>query len=57
MPPGPGPPHRVGLGRDEGEVAEVEALQSVEEVDDGAPGSLEEVEDHLSIENSETVFF
>lgn len=55
VPPGPGPLHRVGLGRDEREVAEVQAR---EEVDDGAPGSLEEVEDHLcSIGNEKLSLF
>ena len=44
VPPGPRPLHRVGLGRDEREVAEVQAR---EEVDDGAPGALEEVKNHF----------
>ena len=42
----------MGLGRDEREVAQVEAR---EEVDDGAPGSLEEMEDHFFVFRLEKV--
>lgn len=44
VPARPRPPHGVRPGRDESEVAEVEAR---EKVDDGAPGSFQEVEDHF----------